>query len=231
MFYRVLYPAALDSNTSEQSTGTISSDQMAFMLRRLLRFTPAPSTPLEGIPIVVFDFESTGLDTESDSIIEIGAEKLVDFKVTAEFSTLVQPPRDLELSDQVIKLTGITPEMLDGQPPIAAALPDFFKFIEGCILVAHNADFDFRLMRAEASRLGYDIEWPCFCTLKMAREILPDLENRKLDTLATHYGLTFGSRHRSMGDVRVTSQILEKFITEDGDDLTTWESLKPFYTV
>jgi DNA polymerase III epsilon subunit family exonuclease len=219
MFHRVLYPPVDGLNGASHE----------LLLRRLLRFAPPPTLRLEDASIVVFDFESTGLDTESDFIIEIGAEKLVNFEVVEEFSALIKPP--VELSEQIIKLTGITPEMLDAKPLIAQVLPQFFEFIKGSLLVAHNADFDFRLMRAEASRLGYDIEWPCFCTLKMARELFPVIENRRLDTLANHYGLTFGSRHRSMGDVRVTSEILKKFVTEESDDLDTWADLLPFYSI
>jgi DNA polymerase III epsilon subunit family exonuclease len=218
MFHRVLYPAA-DGNCAAAD----------LLLRRLLRFAPPPGLRLEDASIVVFDFESTGLDTENDFIIEIGAEKLVNFEVVAEFSALVKPP--VELSEQVMKLTGITPVMLEDKPRIAQVLPEFLDFIKGSLLVAHNADYDFRLMRAEAARLGFDLEWPCFCTLKMARELLPDIENRKLDTIAGHYALTFGSRHRSMGDVRVTSDVLKKFVTEESDDLDTWADLQPFYSL
>ena len=219
MFHRVLYPP------SDGSSSVVHD----LLLRRLLRFSPPPQLRMEEASIVVYDFESTGLDTDNDFIIEIGAEKLVNFEVVEEFSFLIKPP--IEISEQITKLTGISNEMVADQPTIANVLPKFFDFISGSVLVAHNADYDFRLMRAEASRLGYDLEWPCFCTLKMARELIHEIENRKLDTLASHYGLTFGSRHRSMGDVRVTSEILKKFLTEESDDLDTWADLQPFYTV
>ena len=216
IFHDVLFP----------KTGGTSNASESLQLRRLRRFVASDELNLETAPIVVFDLETTGLDFETDRIIEIGAEKLVGFEVVAEFSTLVST--DLELTPHIQNLTGITPDMLVGKPTIDSVLPEFMKFIDGSLIVAHNADFDFGMLRAAGSRLGWDIEWPCFCTVKMARELLPQLENRKLDTLAQHFGLTFGSRHRSMGDVRVTSEVLRRLITEIGEDIDTWRDLRPW---
>jgi DNA polymerase III epsilon subunit family exonuclease len=192
----------------------------------VVRFVPAPTARIEEVPIVVFDFETTGLDINQDRIIEIGAEKLVGFEVVDTFSTFIST--DVELSAQIQQLTGITPDMLTGQPRVEDVLPEFLQFVDGSLMVAHNAEFDFTMLRAAALRLGYEVDLPCFCTLKMARTILPKLENRKLDTLAAHYNLTFSSRHRSMGDVRVTAEVLKNLLTVDGDGLDCWKDLEPF---
>jgi len=216
VFHDVLFPKA----------GSERAEPEALQLRRLRRFRPTATLPLETTPIVVFDFESTGLDVTQDRIIEIGAEKIVGFEVVAEFSELIST--DVEISQHIQNLTGISPEMLVGKPRIEDVLPRFLEFIDGALIVAHNADFDFGLLRAAAARIGYDLDWPCFCTVKMARDLMPELENRKLDTLAKHFGLTFGSRHRSMGDVRVTTEVLRHLVTEVGDDLTTWQDLAPW---
>jgi DNA polymerase III epsilon subunit family exonuclease len=219
MFQDVLFPPLdQDQDTAKQSE--------AFRLRRLKRFIPEPQLPVCDATIVVFDLETTGLDFEVDRIIEIGAVKLKNWEPVAEFSFLVRT--DLELTDDIIKLTGITPAMLVGQPDIATVLPQFFEFIEGSLLVAHNAEFDLGMVKAAASRLAIDLEWPCFCTLKMARELLPALENKKLDTLAQHYGLTFESRHRSIGDVKVTCGVLKGLLAREAAALQTWSHLQPF---
>lgn len=227
MFHAVIFPSeqmfGIDSGTGQTATDN------DLMLRRLLRFVPAPDARIEEMPIVVFDFETTGLDAQQDRIIEIGAEKLIGFEVVETFSTLIST--NVELTPHIQKLTGITPDMLIGQPSIEKILPDFFKFADGCIMVAHNADFDLMMLKAAATRLGYDMDLPCFCTLKMARTFLPNLENRKLDTIARHYDLTFESRHRSSGDVRVTSEVLKNLVTVDGDGLECWKDLQPFQVV
>ncbi len=227
MFHAVIFPAEqMFGNEAGSGQATTDDD---LMLRRLLRFVPAPDARIEEMPIVVFDFETTGLDAQQDRIIEIGAEKLIGFEVVETFSTLIST--NVELTPHIQKLTGITPEMLIGQPSIESALTEFLRFVDGSIMVAHNADFDLMMLKAAATRLGYDMDLPCFCTLKMARTFLPKLENRKLDTIAQHYDLTFESRHRSAGDVRVTSEVLRNLITIDGDGLECWKDLQPFQVV
>ena len=220
LFQDVLFPA------SEQGADNDGSDVL--QLRRLKRYVPLPATPVRTGSIVVFDLETTGLDAKADRIIEIGAIRLAGLNEVTQFSSLVTT--DIELTDDIIKLTGITPDMLKGQPPIGSVLPEFLSFIEGSILVAHNAEFDMSMLKAACSRLGIDLEWPCFCTLKMARTFLADLENKKLDTLAAHYGLSFESRHRAIGDIKVTVGVLAGMLRQDATQLTNWSHFQP-YTV
>ncbi len=221
MFQDVLFPA--------EQIAAASADVAELKLRRLKRYVPEAELDLLTAPIVIFDLETTGLDANADRIIEVGAIKMVGFEPVAEFSSLVCT--DLELTDDIIKLTGITNEMLVGQPPIEDVLQRFVDFIDGGILVAHNAEFDLGMIRAAASRLGVDLEWPCFCTLKMARELLPQLENKKLDTLAKHYELTFEARHRSIGDVKVTGGVLGQLMRHEGAALRRWGHMAPYVVV
>lgn len=218
MFQDVLFPA-LDQNQTQDQEAVLT-------LRRLKRFLPDLSYSMADATIVVFDLETTGLDADVDRIIEIGAIKLKGMEPVAQFETLVKP--EIELTDDIVKITGITPNMLEGQPAIETVLPKFLDFIEGSILVAHNAEFDTSMIRAACSRLGIDLEWPCFCTLKMARELLPDLENKKLDTIARHYGLTFEARHRSVGDVKVTVGVLKNLLGQEPERFKQWAGLSSF---
>lgn len=216
IFSEVLFPQ------SEEE----SSDANDLQLRKNLRYNIDPSQIFRNLPWVVFDLETTGLDSETDRIIEIGAQKIHKGVVVDEMSTFVHT--DVELSEVVQNLTGITPVMLEGQPSIEEAMPKFLDFIDGAILIAHNAEFDMGMLKASCSRLGIDIEWAAFCTLKLARELLPDLERKNLDTLAEHYGLTFESRHRSIGDVKVTVSILNEMIENEGAYIKSWQDLDPF---
>lgn len=219
MFQDVLFPEDLDS---PREVG----EAQELRLRRLKRFVPDPALLIREAPIVVFDLETTGLDPTADRIIEVGAIKLENLKPVAEFSSLVST--SIELTDDIIRLTGINPAMLEGQPSIEEVLPRFLEFIDGCILVAHNAEFDLSMIKAACSRAGIDLDWACFCTLKMARELLPDLENKKLDTLAAHYGLSFEARHRAIGDIKVTVGVLDGLLAEEASAFTKWSQLKPF---
>lgn len=204
----------------------IADESHDLQLRKNIRFTVDPEQMFRNLPWVVFDFETTGLDSEIDRVIEIGAQKLINNTVIEEYSTFIHT--DVELSEVVQNLTGITPAMLEGQPHIEEVLPQFLSFIEGSILVAHNAEFDMSMLRSTCSRAGIDIDWPVFCTLKLARELLPDLERKNLDTLAEHYGLTFESRHRSIGDVKVTVRVLNEMLGSEGSYLKFWKDLNPF---
>ena len=217
MFQDVLFPSEEDSSKASQST---------LMLEKIFRFAPNLESSLKDMPLVVFDFETTGLDTNNDHIIEIGALKTVNGRILDEFSYLISSP--VAISEVITGITGITPDMLLGKPPLEEVLPLFLQFIEGSILVAHNAEFDMAFLRSACLQSGIQINWPAFCTLKMARKILPELESKNLDTLAEFFGLTFEARHRSIGDCKVTSAVLQSLLSHEGVSLPDWRSVQPF---
>ena len=217
MFNDVFFPQ--DSEDESQGDYKLS-------LRRSLSFVPSPNLALSDASIVVFDLETTGLDQDQDRIVEIGAQKLKNGELIDQFESLVDPKSDFPIEAQ--RVSGITPNMLIGKPVIEEVLPKFFNFIDGSILVAHNANFDMGFIRKTASRMGIDLEWPAFCTLKMARELLPDLERKTLDELALNYNLTFEARHRSIGDVKVTVGVLQGMLDHEGEYLETWKDMEPF---
>lgn len=221
MFQDVLFPPERDkSNTAN------SHSDNSWALRRNLRYNAHPALRFRDAAIVVFDFETTGLDSQYDRIIEVGAQKIVNFKVVDEFSSFVQVKDSL--SPVVTQLTGITEEMLEGEPLIEEIMPKFLKFIDGSLLVAHNASFDMSFLKAEAYRLGIDLDWSAFCSLKLARQFLPNLESRSLDALAEYYGLSFEARHRSIGDVKVTVSVIEQIFQYEAASLRTWSDLQDF---
>jgi DNA polymerase III subunit alpha, Gram-positive type len=215
-FQNVLFPS--DKDSSQEEVGT-------FKLRRTSRFQILAQSLVKESSFVVFDLETTGLDCESDRIIEIGAQKIVGTKVVDEFSSLISVTE--QISSVVEKLTGISNSMLKGQPKIEPVLGKFIDFIKGSILVAHNATFDVSFLRAECSRLGLDMSWPALCTLKMARQYLSELESKSLDSIAEHYGFAFESRHRSIGDVKVTVSLLQELFARD-DFPVIWKDCSVF---
>ncbi len=218
IFHQVFFPI------TDGDQGTSSFDDL--VLQRVVRFQPPLATSLQHIPLVVFDFETTGLDSSQDRIIEVGAVRLENFQIVDEFSNLIQP--GIRLTDEVTKITGITEDMLVDQPLWSHVLPNFLKFLDGAILVAHNAEFDMGFLRNSCAREGYQLEWPAFCTLKMARQALPELESRSLDALAKHYGFTFEARHRSIGDVKVTTSVLLAMLNQELAQIQNWQDLQPF---
>jgi DNA polymerase III epsilon subunit family exonuclease len=202
-------------NAKEESTAPED-----FALRRMVHYAVAPTLSLTETPLVLFDTETTGLDSDLDRIIEFGALKIVGGQVVDEFWSFVST--DIELSQNIVNLTQITQEMLVGAPDIGQVLPKFLEFIKGSVIVAHNAEFDMSMLKASANRLGYEINWPAFCTVKLARKVLPGLPNYKLDTLAEHFNLTFEARHRAVGDVKVLNGVLQEILENEEYGITSW---------
>lgn len=175
-------------------------------------------------PIVIFDFETTGLNTKSSRIIEIGAIKYVNREEVDRFSTFVNP--DTQISGIITKITGITQDMLTSAPKILDVLPKFHDFLRGSIGVAHNAEFDIGMLYHESKRIGIECDYTVLCTLKLARAFV-NIERRNLDALATHFNLSFESRHRSIGDILVTAQVLWN-ILDANPNLKTIQDFTPF---
>jgi DNA polymerase-3 subunit alpha (Gram-positive type) len=205
MFFDILFPADEDD----------AQGNSQLFLQKVLRHQLAGDSIVRDSTLVIFDFETTGLDSLRDRIIEVGAIKYQNGERVADFSTLIKP--DIPL-----------PDMLENQPTIEEVLPKFLQFIDHTLLVAHNAEFDMAFLKHACHRLGYQIEWSCFCTLKLARQLLPDLESKNLDSLAQHYGLSFAARHRSIGDCEVTGAVLNSLLRGEGAGLQQWKDFSPF---
>ena len=167
---------------------------------------------------VVLDLETTGLVATDaggngmDRITEIGAVRIENGRIARKFSTLVDPER--KLAPEITQLTGITDEMLQGKPKIGEVIPDFYKFCDGCILVAHNASFDMQFVRHYGAGEGYFFENRVLDTLSLSQEMLR-LSNYKLNTIADHFGFTF-RHHRAWDDAFVTAKIFMELIRMKG---------------
>jgi DNA polymerase III epsilon subunit family exonuclease len=175
-------------------------------------------------PFVVFDFETTGLDTRTARMIEIGAIKYVNKKEVGRFSQLVNP--NMSLPKEITRITGIDDAMLVGMPSIQDVLPSFHDFLRGAIGVAHNAEYDMGMLFHESNRLGISCDYTVICTLKLARAFIK-IESRNLDSLSRHFNLQFESRHRSIGDILVTAEVLWR-ILEAHPELQTISDLTPY---
>lgn len=164
--------------------------------------TKLPETLL-GKEFVVVDIETTGTDVASDKITEIGAVRIKDGVIIESFQTLIDP--EVMLSKKIIELTGITDEMLVGQPKIQDVYPDFIKFLGNAIFVAHNADFDYRFLKNAGKDLGYYLENEYEDTLIISRKVIPSLPNHKLNTVCAHFNIEF-RHHRALSDAFATAE-------------------------
>ncbi|MBQ3116197.1 MAG: 3'-5' exoribonuclease [Clostridia bacterium] len=152
---------------------------------------------------VVFDTETTGLDFMNNGITEIGAVKLVNGKLTEQFTTLIKP--DYRISEENESITGISEEMVKDAPKISSVIPDFIKFIDGAVLVAHNADFDMKFIKRFAGAEEYEVKNKVIDSVELARECLPQLKRHDLHTIADHFGIVF-HHHRALSDAYATAE-------------------------
>ena len=181
--------------------------------------------PLTG-EYVAFDLETTGLYARRDKIIEIGAVRMRDGVEVDRFQTFVDPGQKLE--KRTTELTGITDEMLRGAPKIEEALPKFLEFVNGSILVAHNADFDTTFVQRTCRNLGFTYGLTSVDTLTIAQNLLPQLGKYNLDVVAKHFELADFNHHRAGDDALICGHIMAKLIPLLADiGVTTVQQINP----
>jgi DNA polymerase-3 subunit epsilon len=162
--------------------------------------------------IVVLDFETTGLSTEYDRVIEVAAITIKNKKVINTFIQLMNPGKSIP--SFISSLTGITNEMVKGKPSPEKVMPKLMKFIGNRPVIAHNASFDKRFLLAEMERAGLSIENHFLCTMVLSRKLIPDAYNHKLTTLASHLNIKSTKAHRALSDVHMTAKLWQHINTK-----------------
>lgn len=179
---------------------------------------------------VIIDLETTGIDYKTDKIIEIGAVRIDPKGNRREFHTLIDPEQPL--SYVITELTGITDEMLVGQPVIGEVAGELWDFMSGAVPIAHNAGFEAGFLRKYT---GFEQEdW--LDTITLAKIAFPDLGSYSLANLVTNLGLLNEEPHRALADARATDllfqAITEKFaLLDKGIIASLIEILEPSYPV
>ena len=179
---------------------------------------------------VVFDLETTGFSPVNNRIIEIGAVKVVEGKITDRFSTFVNP--DVPIPFDIEKLTGINDHMVLDAPMIDQVLPEFLAFCEGAVMVAHNAGFDMSFVLRNAKRMGISLHKTVVDTVSLARVLLPQLNRFKLDTVAKALNISLDNHHRAVDDAACTAEIFLKFVEMlKNRDVTTLDGVNSISTL
>jgi DNA polymerase-3 subunit epsilon len=169
--------------------------------------------PLSELSYTVFDTETTGLEPSAgDEIIQIGAARIVNRRLLAHecLDQLIDPRR--MLSKESIRIHGITPDLLVGQPTIDTVLPFFHAFCADTVLVAHNAAFDMRFLQLKEARLGIRFDQPVLDTLLLSAVLHPNQESHRLEAIAERLGVSVLGRHTALGDAMVTGEIFLKML-------------------
>lgn len=158
-----------------------------------------------------FDTETTGLSSQNDHVIEIGAVKFNCNGIIASYSSLIQSP--VSIPNIITKITGISDSTLTGAPSVSVVLRDFFQFIDGTKLIAHNIRFDTSFIDSECQRLLWPKlkkpNVPGIDTVYFSKCVFPELEKHNLQFLAKSLNINPGHAHRAYDDARVCKEIFE----------------------
>ena len=152
---------------------------------------------------VALDLETTGLDPEKDTIIELGAVRFRDGEILDKFSQVVNPGRRIPRNIQ--QLTGISQAEADAAPPLAQVASTFRRFVGDAPVVGHNVGFDIGFMRSHGL---YNFN-PLLDTFELALITLPGLPSYKLGRIAEHLGVSLENAHRAYDDAEATMHIFE----------------------
>lgn len=175
---------------------------------------------------VCIDLETTGLDSQCDSIIEICATRVVNGEISDRYQTLICPPQ--EIDPFITQLTGISNDMLIGQPSIEETLQDAISFIGDSLIVGHNVNFDINFLYDECVAQGIDELSNDFVdTMRFARRLFPNLPNYKLKTISDYFGCGLKGMHRAENDVQITIGCYEYMKQHIKNNKISMEELLP----
>ncbi|ARN77303.1 hypothetical protein BST97_04515 [Nonlabens spongiae] len=172
----------------------------------------------------ILDIEGTGGKYNEEGITEIAIYQFDGHEVTDKFSSLVNPERRID--PYVTKLTGINNKMLAKAPKFYELAKRIIEITEDCVIVAHNTDFDLRILQLEFDRLGYEYNRTTLCTVELSQKLLPDQESYSLGKLVRSLGIPITDRHRATGDATATLRLFQLLLNKDTDQSIIQETLK-----
>ncbi|MEK9603551.1 MAG: exonuclease domain-containing protein [Flavobacteriaceae bacterium] len=176
----------------------------------------------------IVDIETTGGKYNEEGITEIAIYQHNGQQVTDQFISLVNPERAIQ--PFVEKLTGINSKMLRSAPRFFEVAKRIIEITENCLIVAHNADFDYRILRTEFKRLGYNYERNSLCTVALSQQLLPEMESHRLGKLVRSLGIPISDRHRAQGDAQATVKLFELLLEKDSNKEILKSQIRALHT-
>src|SRR5690606_18393377 len=172
----------------------------------------------------ILDIETTGGKYNEEGITEIAIYKFDGHTIVDQFSSLINP--EIPIQPFVVKLTGINNEMLRHAPKFYEVAKRILEITEDCIMVAHNALFDNRILTTEFERLGYHFEKESLCTVELAQKLIPDMPSYSLGKLVYSLGIPLSDRHRAQGDAKATLALFKMLLAKDTSKEIISETLR-----
>ncbi|AOW10675.1 exonuclease domain-containing protein [Flavobacterium gilvum] len=172
----------------------------------------------------ILDIETTGGQFNEEGITEIAIYKYDGQEIVDQFISLINP--EIPIQPFVVKLTGINNAMLRSAPKFFEVAKRIIEITENCVLVAHNAAFDYRILRTEFRRLGYDFRIKTLCTVELSQRLLPEQPSHSLGKLVRALGIPMADRHRASGDAMATVKLFKMLLDKDLEKTITKELIK-----
>lgn len=161
----------------------------------------------------ILDIETTGGQFNEEGITEIAIYRFDGHEVVDQFISLVNP--EIPIQPFVVKLTGINNAMLRSAPKFFEVAKRIIEITQDCIIVAHNASFDYRILRTEFRRLGYTFDCKTLCTVELAKVLMPEQPSYSLGKLVRSLGIPMADRHRASGDALATVKLFKMLLDKD----------------
>lgn len=161
----------------------------------------------------ILDIETTGGKFNEEGITEIAIYKFDGHQIVDQFISLVNP--EIEIQPFVVNLTGINSGMLKNAPKFYEVAKRIVEITADCVLVAHNASFDNRILTTEFRRLGFEFSRKTLCTVELSKKLIPNLNSYKLGNLCKTLGIPLTDRHRADGDAIATVQLFKLLLNKD----------------
>ena len=163
----------------------------------------------------ILDIETTGGKFDEEGITEIAIYQFDGHQITDQFVSLVNPEKPIQ--PFVVNLTKITQKMLVNAPKFYEVAKRIVEITTDCVVVAHNASFDYRILQTEFRRLGFEFNRTSLCTVSLSKKLIPDMESYKLGKLVRSLGIPMSDRHRASGDAKATVELFKILLSKDID--------------
>ena len=174
----------------------------------------------------ILDIETTGGKFNEEGITEIAIYKFDGHAIVDQFISLVNPEKPIQ--EFVVKLTGINNKMLRNAPKFYEVAKRIVEITKDVTLVAHNAEFDSRILKTEFDRLGFDYQKNSLCTVELSRKLIPNEKSYSLGKLCKSLGIPMSDRHRATGDALATIQLFKLLLEKDNNKEIIQNSIKYF---
>ncbi len=178
----------------------------------LMNFAEEKIVPkyLQDKTFVCYDFETTGLRyVNGDKIIEIGAVKIENGKITEKFMSFIDPEK--HIPEEASAISGIVDSDVQGAPTADKILQDFYKFTRGAVIIGYNnINFDnvFLIGQGKDARWNFDNDTDD--VYRWAQKYIRGAKNYKLKTIADKLGVTLDNAHRAVYDALATAEVFIK---------------------